>query len=42
MPKKVHDKLQKEAKKHTTWTKEHKDRYVYGTLNKIEKGKKKK
>lgn len=41
MPKELHDKLEREArKKHLTG--ERKDAYVYGTLSKIEKHKKKK
>lgn len=36
MPKKVHDKLEREAKKKGLKG-EHKDAYVYGTLNKIKK-----
>lgn len=40
MPKKLHDKLKREVeKKHPDWSKEHKDRYVYGTINKVEKKK---
>lgn len=41
MPKKVHDKLKREAEKKGL-TGEAKDRYIYGTLNKIEKKGKKK
>lgn len=40
MPKKLHDKLAREAKKKGL-TGKRKDAYVYGTLNKIEKKKKK-
>ena len=40
MPKKVHEKLEKEAKKKGLKG-EKKDAYIYGTLNKIEKSKKK-
>jgi len=38
-PKKLHDKLEREARK-KGMVGERKDRYVYGTINKIEKGKK--
>jgi len=40
MPKKLHDKLEREAKKKGL-TGERKDAYIYGTLNKIEEKKKK-
>jgi len=40
MPKKLHEQLMKSAKK-AGLTGDAKDAYVYGTLNKIEKGKKK-
>ena len=39
MPKKLHDKLARQAKKKGV---RDKDAYVYGTMNKIEKAKKKK
>lgn len=39
MPKKLHDKLEKEAEKKELKGKR-KDAYIYGTLNKIEKSKK--
>lgn len=41
MPKKLHDKLEKQAKKQGLKGKA-KDAYIYGTLNKIEKAEKKK
>jgi hypothetical protein len=41
MPKKLHDKLEREARKKKLKGKR-KDAYVYGTLNKIEEEKKKK
>ena len=40
MPKALHDKLERQARK-KGFTGERKDRYVYGTMNKIEKRKKK-
>lgn len=40
MPKKLHDKLEREAKKKGL-TGERKDAYIYGTLDKIEEKKKK-
>lgn len=40
MPKKLHDKLMREGRK-KGYTGERLDRYVYGTLAKIEKKKKK-
>lgn len=40
MPKKIHDKLEKEAIKKGLKGKE-KDKYIYATLSKIEKTKKK-
>lgn len=39
MPKKLHDKLKRQANKQGL-TGERKDAYVYGTLNKVEKKKK--
>ena len=41
MPKKLHEELEKEARKKGLTGKK-KDAYVYGTLNKIEKEKKRK
>jgi len=40
MPKKLHDKLRREAKKKGL-TGKRKDAYIYGTLEKAKKGKKK-
>ena len=40
MPKELHDKLKREAAKHKDWSEERKDRYVYGTMAKIEEKKK--
>ena len=34
MPKKMEESLKKEANKHKGWSKERKDRYVYGTMRK--------
>lgn len=43
MPKKMHDKLKREVEKeHPSWSQEHKDKYVYGTMHKIEKRKRQK
>jgi len=39
MPKKIHDKLKKTAKKKGL-TGKRRDKYIYSTLNKIKKGKK--
>lgn len=39
MPKKLHDKLAKEAKKKFPGDKERQDAYVFGTLQKIEDNK---
>ncbi len=39
MPKKIHDKLERQARK-LGLKGERKDRYVYGTLSKIEKRRK--
>lgn len=36
MPKKLHDKLKREAKKKFPGNKKRQDAYVYGTLQKIE------
>ena len=41
MPKKLHDKLERQARK-KGYKGKRKDAYVYGTMNKIEKRKKKK
>lgn len=41
MPKKLHDKLERQARKKGLKG-DRKDAYVYGTMNKIEKRKKKK
>jgi len=40
MPKKLHDKLERQARKKGL-TGKRKDKYVYGTMNKVEKKKKK-
>jgi len=42
VPKALHDKLKREAAKHKDWSEERKDRYVYGTLSKVEEEKKRK
>lgn len=39
MPKELHDKLKREASKKFPKDKERRDKYVYGTMNKIKKGK---
>lgn len=39
MPKELHDKLQREAEEKFPGDKARQDRYVYGTLHKIEEGK---
>lgn len=39
MPKRLHEKLKKEAKKRFPDNKERQDAYIYGTLNKVEKKK---
>lgn len=39
MPKKLHEELKKEAKKKFPGDKERQDAYVYGTLNKVKRGK---
>ena len=42
VPKKLHDKLKREVEKeHPNWSQERKDAYVYGTMNKVERKKKK-
>lgn len=38
MPKEIEDKLKREAEKKFPDDKERQDRYVYGTLQRIEKG----
>lgn len=42
MPKMMHDKLMKEAKKKFPGNKERQESYVYGTMHKIEKSKSRK
>ena len=40
MPKKLHDKLKREVEKnHPSWSEEHKNKYIYGTIKKVEKKK---
>jgi len=34
MPRELEERLKQEADKHADWDQEHKDRYVYGTLQK--------
>jgi hypothetical protein len=42
MPKALHDKLKRQVEKdHPSWSQEHKDRYIYGTMNRVEEQKKK-
>jgi hypothetical protein len=38
MPKELHDKLKREAEEKFPGDKERQDRYVYGTLQRIEQG----
>jgi hypothetical protein len=43
MPKEVHDRLVRQVnREHPGWSQKRKDAYVYSTLNKIDKAKKRK
>ena len=35
MPKEVEQKLKRQAAKHKSWSKERKEKYVWGTMNKL-------
>lgn len=42
MPKALHRKFKRQATKHPEWSEERKNAYIYGTLDKVEKRRRKK